>query len=117
MPNDDRDVLAGLGGIPDALADEARALALVDHHVHGCFVDPIDRGVFEESFNEASVDPIPGFMTQFDSQPGFEFRRWCAPVLRLERHAPADLYWAARSAIAPTELNRRLLQGAGVEHW
>jgi predicted TIM-barrel fold metal-dependent hydrolase len=116
MP-DDRDILAGLSGIPDALAAEARGLALVDHHVHGCFVDPIDRGVFEESLNEASADPIPDFMTQFDSQPGFAFRRWCAPLLGLERHAPADQYWAARSAIAPAELNRRLLRAAGVEHW
>jgi len=117
MPDDDRDILAGLSAIPGALAEEARALALVDHHVHGCFVDPIDRGVFEESFNEASADPIPGFMTQFDSQPGFAFRRWCAPLLGLDRHAPADQYWAARSALAPADLNRRLLRAAGVEHW
>jgi predicted TIM-barrel fold metal-dependent hydrolase len=117
MPDDDRDILAGLRAIPAALAAEARALALVDHHVHGCFVDPTDRGVFEESFNEASADPIPDFMTQFDSQPGFAFRRWCAPLLGLERHAPADQYWAARSAVAPAELNRRLLRAAGVEHW
>jgi predicted TIM-barrel fold metal-dependent hydrolase len=117
MPDDDRDILAGLRAIPAALAAEARALALIDHHVHGCFVDPTDRGVFEESFNEASADPIPDFMTQFDSQPGFAFRRWCAPLLGLERHAPADQYWAARSAVAPAELNRRLLRAAGVEHW
>jgi predicted TIM-barrel fold metal-dependent hydrolase len=117
MPDDAVDVLAGLGGIPAALAEAARALALVDHHVHGCFVDPIDRGVFEESFSEASVGPIPGFMTQFDSQPGFAFRRWCAPLLGLEQHAPADRYWAARSILAPAELNRRLLRAARVEHW
>ena len=116
-PDDDRDILAGLDGVPAALAAAARDLALVDHHVHGCFVDPIDRGVFEESLNEASADPIPDFMTQFDSQPGFAFRRWCAPLLGLEPHAPADEYWAARSAIAPAELNRRLLRAAGVEHW
>jgi hypothetical protein len=117
VPDDDLDILAGLGGLPAALADEARSLTLVDHHVHGCFTNPIDRGVFEESFNEASLDPIPGFMTQFDSQPGFAFRRWCAPLLGLERHASADAYWAARSALAPAELNRRLLPRAGVGHW
>lgn len=117
MPDDDLDILAGLDGLPAALADEARSLTLVDHHVHGCFTGPIDRGVFEESFNEASLDPIPGFMTQFDSQPGFAFRRWCAPLLGLERHATADAYWAARSALPPAELNRRLLQHAGVGHW
>ena len=117
MPADDRDVLAGLTGIPDALAAAARELALVDHHVHGCFVGPIDRGVFEEALNEGSADPVPDFMTQFDSQAGFAFRRWCAPLLGLERHAPADQYWAARGAIAPAELNQRMLRAAGVGHW
>ncbi len=73
------DVLEGLERIPSALAETVRTLELVDHHVHGCYVEPIDRAAFEESFNEASTDPIPAFMTQFDSQPGFAFRRWCAP--------------------------------------
>lgn len=111
------DVLAGLQDLPTGLADEAREIQLVDHHVHGCFVDRIDRASFEESFNEGSPDPIPAFMTQFDSQPGFAFRRWCAPLLGLERHAPADEYWKARNALEPDVLNRTLLQAAGVAHW
>ncbi|GAA4477555.1 amidohydrolase family protein [Microbacterium panaciterrae] len=111
------DVLEGLERVPLALAETARALELIDHHVHGCYVDEIDRAAFEESFNEASTDPIPAFMTQFDSQPGFAFRRWCAPLLGIERHAPADEYWAARAALAPADLDRRLLPHAGVAHW
>ncbi|MGN8025033.1 amidohydrolase family protein [Microbacterium sp. 22242] len=110
-------MLEGLDGIPARLAETVESFALIDHHVHGCYADPIDRAAFEESFNEASTDPIPAFMTQFDSQPGFAFRRWCAPLLGLERHAPADEYWAARSALAPAELDRLLLPRAGVEHW
>ncbi|MDQ4214940.1 amidohydrolase family protein [Microbacterium sp. ASV81] len=117
MPVGDEWILEGLDGIPPRLAETAQSLALIDHHVHGCYVEKIDRGAFEESFNEASTDPIPAFMTQFDSQPGFAFRRWCAPLLGLERHAPADEYWAARSALTPAELDRRLLPLAGVEHW
>jgi predicted TIM-barrel fold metal-dependent hydrolase len=113
----DGDVMAGLVGVPEALGEQAAGLALIDHHVHGCFVDPIDRSVFEESFNEASPNPIPSFMTQFDSQLGFAFRRWCSPALGLEPHASADDYWAARATIAPAELNRRLLRAAGVDHW
>lgn len=117
MPAGEFDILEGLGDIPAGLADEARTLGLVDHHVHGCFVDPLDRGVFEESFNEASADPIPPFMTQFDSQPGFAFRRWCGPLLGVERHASAERYWHARSELSPAELDRRLLRTAGVDHW
>lgn len=117
MPVGDFDVLEGLAGIPPRLAEAASTLELVDHHVHGCFVAPLDRAAFEESFNEASTDPIPPFMTQFDSQPGFAFRRWCAPLLGLDRHAPADDYWATRAAIVPAELNRTLLAHAGVGHW
>ncbi|KHK97329.1 amidohydrolase [Microbacterium mangrovi] len=117
MPVGEFDVLDGLDSIPGRLAEAAATLRLVDHHVHGCFVDPIDRGAFEESFNEASTDPIPPFMTQFDSQPGFAFRRWCAPLLGVERHAPADDYWAARASLAPADLDRRLLPPAAVDHW
>ncbi|GAB6857140.1 amidohydrolase family protein [Microbacterium xylanilyticum] len=114
---DENWILEGLEGIPPRLAEAAQSLRLIDHHVHGCYVEEIDRAAFEESFNEASTDPIPAFMTQFDSQPGFAFRRWCAPLLGIERHAPADEYWVARSALAPAELNRLLLRPAGVEHW
>ena len=117
MPVGEQGILEGLDGIPPRLAETLQSLPLIDHHVHGCYVEPIDRAAFEESFNEASTDPIPAFMTQFDSQPGFAFRRWCAPLLGLPRHAPADDYWAARSALAPAELDRLLLPPAGVEHW
>ena len=53
-----------------------------------------DRPEFEESLNEGSTDPIPPYMTQFDSQLGFAVRRWCAPLLGLEPARRADEYWA-----------------------
>lgn len=111
-------VLAGLEGlVPPALAEAIVSMPLVDHHVHGCFTQRITRAEFEQAINEGSPDPIPDFMTQFDSQLGFAIRRWCSPLLGLAPHAGADDYWAARSALPPAELNRLLLGQTGVEHW
>jgi predicted TIM-barrel fold metal-dependent hydrolase len=92
-------------------------LQLVDHHVHGAFNVPVTRARFEESINEGSPDPIPGWMTQFDSQLGFAIRRWCAPLLGLPEHAPADDYWARRAELGEQEVAGRLLPAAGVSDW
>jgi len=103
--------------VPDAMADRLRTIALVDHHVHGAFNKPIDRAGFEASINEGSTDPVPDFMTMFDSPLGLAIRRWCAPVLGLSAHAPADDYWARRSELGPDELAAAMLAGAGVSRW
>ena len=70
----------GLDGVPDAVV-EALSGPLVDHHVHGCLVGPVARPEFETLLNEGSSDPVPPYMTQFDSQLGFAVRRWCAPAV------------------------------------
>ena len=59
--------------MPDALAEHLRSVGLIDHHVHGNFNKPVDRAGFEAAINEGSTDPVPGFMTQFDSPLGFPF--------------------------------------------
>jgi predicted TIM-barrel fold metal-dependent hydrolase len=119
MPGGDApDVFSGVEDrVPDALADRLRTIALVDHHVHGAFNKPIDRAGFEASINEGSTDPVPDFMTMFDSPLGLAIRRWCAPVLGLSAHAPADDYWARRSELGPDELAEAMLAGAGVSRW
>lgn len=119
MPAGDApDAFAGVQDrVPDALADRLRNIALVDHHVHGAFNKPIDRAGFEASINEGSTDPVPDFMTMFDSPLGLAIRRWCAPVLGLEAHARADDYWARRSEIGPDELTAAMLTRAGVSRW
>ncbi|MUL82636.1 MULTISPECIES: amidohydrolase family protein [unclassified Mycolicibacterium] len=112
------DIFDGVSAeVPTALAEHLRRVRLIDHHVHGTFDRPIDRAGFEASINEASTDPIPGFMTQFDSPLGLSIRRWCAPVLGLPAHADADAYWKRRSQFTPDELAALMLPLAGVERW
>jgi predicted TIM-barrel fold metal-dependent hydrolase len=112
------DVFAGVhGDVPDALADHLRTVELIDHHVHGTFNEPVDRAGFEAAINEGSTDPVPDFMTQFDSPLGLSIRRWCAPLLGLEPLAGADDYWARRSELSPEELARTMLPAAGVARW
>jgi len=110
------DFVAGLPAVPDELV-EALRLPLVDHHVHGCCAGPVTRGQFEEAINEGSTDPVPAFMTQFDSQLGVAIRRWCAPLLGLAPHVAADDYWARRTELGDEAVARALLPAAGVTRW
>lgn len=100
-----------------SLREFTAGLRLVDHHVHGAFDVPLTRARFEESLNEAGTGPVPPGTTQFDSQLGFAVRRWCAPLLDLPPHAPADDYWARRAELGEAEVARRMLPAAGVDHW
>jgi predicted TIM-barrel fold metal-dependent hydrolase len=111
-----QDVFGGVD-VPDGLADHLRRVALIDHHVHGAYDQPVDRAGFEAAINEGSTDPVPAFMTQFDSPLGLSIRRWCAPLLDLDALANADDYWARRSEFAPDELARTMLPAAGVSRW
>jgi predicted TIM-barrel fold metal-dependent hydrolase len=113
-----QDVFDGVEAqVPDGLAAHLREVRLIDHHVHGNFDQPVDRGGFEAAINEGSTDPVPAFMSQFDSPLGLSIRRWCAPLLGLEALASADDYWARRSELTPDELARLMLPVAGVSRW
>ena len=103
--------------MPDALAEHLRGIALIDHHVHGNFDKPVDRATFEAAINEGSTDPVPAFMTQFDSPLGLSIRRWCAPLLGLDALASPDEYWARRSEFSPDELAEAMLPAAKVSRW
>jgi predicted TIM-barrel fold metal-dependent hydrolase len=103
--------------LPGELEEAVAAVRLVDHHVHGAFAAPVDRARFEEAINEASPDPVPAWMSQFDSQLGLAIRAHCAPVLDLEPHAPADRYWARRAELGEAEVTRRFVRAAGVDDW
>ena len=87
---------------------------LVDHHCHGLVTDDLDRAGFEALMNEAD-GPSPLGTTLFDSMLGLAIRRWCAPVLDLEPHVPADDYLARRRDLGADEVNRRLVRAAGID--
>ncbi|GAB7105974.1 amidohydrolase family protein [Streptomyces phaeofaciens JCM 4814] len=93
------------GPVHEALAE----LELVDHHCHGVVTGPLDRPGFEALLTEG--ERWPG-ISPFDTPAGVAVRRHCAPVLGLERHAPADAYLARRAELGPREVNRRFLAAA-----
>ncbi len=86
---------------------------LVDHHCHGLVLDDLDRTSFEILLNEAAVVSPLG-TTFFDSMLGLAIRKWCAPILGLEPHVPAEAYLARRRELGATA-SRALLTGAGIE--
>jgi predicted TIM-barrel fold metal-dependent hydrolase len=105
-----------MSAVPE-LAEYVETLSLVDHHVHGPFRESIGRVRFENALNEGSTDPLPGFVSGFESQLGFAVRRWCAPLLDLDPHTSPDQYWTRRAELGEPEVNRRFLAAAGVDHW
>ncbi|MFJ9632530.1 amidohydrolase family protein [Streptomyces sp. NPDC101175] len=98
----------GSGPVHEALA----ALELVDHHCHGVVTEDLDRTAFESLLTEGDGRPGSG-ISAFDSPVGIAVRRYCAPLLDLERHAPADVYLARRAELGAAEVNRRFLAAAG----
>ena len=102
---------------PGPIAEYLATLPLIDHHVHGCWVDDVDRIRFENALNEANTEPVAADDAPFDSQIGFAVRRWCAPALGLGAHAPADDYWRRRAELPEAGIAQRFLGAAGVSDW
>lgn len=100
-----------------ALREHVESVRLVDHHVHGCWLERPDRLRFENALNEANTDPLAGFDCAFDTQLGFAVRAHCASLIGLDRHAEADTYWARRNAVPENELAQRFLSAAQVSDW
>ncbi|WP_096287863.1 amidohydrolase family protein [Mycobacterium ahvazicum] len=98
-----------------ALADHIGEVALIDHHVHGCWSEPGDLRRFENALNEANTDPLTD--SGFDSQLGFAVRAHCGPILELPKHTDPQRYWERRSTFTECELARLFLRAAGVSDW
>lgn len=98
--------------LPGTVRDALLA-PLVDHHCHGVRRDDLTRAQFELLVNEGGGASPPG-TTHFDTPFGLALRRWCAPLLDLEPHAPPAVYLARRAELGAAEVNRRLLAAAGV---
>src|SRR6476659_2103520 len=86
---------------------------LVDHHCHGLLLDDLDRLSFDALMNESAGPSLFG-TSFFDSMLGLAIRRWCAPVLGLEPHAPAEDYLARRRELG-MEASKLLVAAAGIE--
>jgi predicted TIM-barrel fold metal-dependent hydrolase len=99
------------------LAEHIENVPLVDHHVHGCWLQSPDRQRFENGLNEANVEPLADFDSAFDTQLGFAIRAHCAPLLGLSRHADADTYWRSRDEHGEEVLARLFLSDAKVSDW
>lgn len=104
-------------GMTAALAERLRTIALIDHHVHGCWLVDGSRQRFENALNEGNTEPLPEWDSAFDSQLGFAVRARCAPLLDLPAHAEPEAYWQRRSSLGEQEVARRLLSAAGVGDW
>lgn len=100
---------------PEVLAQHVGAVALIDQHVHGCWLAAGDRQRFENALNEANTEPI--IDSGFDSQLGFAVRAHCGPVLGLPKHVDPQDYWERRNQFHETELARLFLRAAGVTDW
>jgi predicted TIM-barrel fold metal-dependent hydrolase len=98
--------------LPGTVRD-ALGAPLVDHACHGVRRDELTRGRFELLLGE-SGSPAPPGTTHFDTPIGAAVRRWCAPVLGLEPHAPPAVYLSRRAELGAAEVNRLLLEAAGV---
>jgi uncharacterized protein len=96
--------------VPDLLACVAEQ-PLVDHHCHGVLRRDADEAALESWLSEGAG--FPGG-SQFDSQAGFAFLRWCPPVLGLPPHAELRDYAARRAELGATEVSKRFLQAAGL---
>jgi uncharacterized protein len=100
---------------PSALARHVGQVALIDQHVHGCWLQPGDRRRFENALNEANTEPLAE--SGFDSQLGFAVRAHCGPVLGLPKHVEPQAYWERRSELSEGELGRLFLRAAKVSDW
>jgi uncharacterized protein len=98
-----------------ALAHHIGEVALIDHHVHGCWLHPGDRQRFENALNEANTEPLAD--SGFDSQLGFAVRAHCGAILDLPKHVDPQTYWERRSEFTESELAQLFLSAAGVSDW
>ncbi|GAB7144726.1 amidohydrolase [Mycobacterium riyadhense] len=100
-----------------ALARHIDEVALIDQHVHGCWLTAGERRRFENALNEANTAPLADFDSGFDSQLGFSVRNHCAPILGLPRHVDPQVYWDRRREFDEAALARLFLRAAGVSDW
>lgn len=88
----------------------ADVVPLTDQHCHGVATVDVDPREWMSEARTARRHP-------FRSLLGLSVRRWCAPVLGMHTHAPAEEYLWRRAELGWQEVSQRLLTAAGVRSW
>lgn len=108
---------AGMTGVcdgPHAGVNEVlERVGLIDHHVHAIVRGRPDRVAFEAMLTELDR-PAAALAAGWDSQLGVAVRRWCAPLLGIDRHVRADAYLEHRLSVPNEAAAAILLPAAGL---
>ena len=89
-------------------------LPLIDHHCHGVSPAELDYKGFQALFSESYLPPPEG-TSEFQKPLGLMIRRFCAPMLDLEKLASGEAYVARRLELGAMEVNRRLMTACGLD--
>lgn len=95
------------------IAQLVERLPLLDDHCHGVFEHDLSPKQFAPLINEGG-NPTPVGTTRWETPVGLAIRRHCAPLLDLEPFSTPAAYLERRAALGAAEVNRRLLQAAGL---
>jgi uncharacterized protein len=94
-----------------SIAEHIAQVTPIDHHCHGVVRDGLTFPLFTSLLTEGDT-AHPG--EEFNSPLGLAVRARCAPLLGLERHAPADEYWATRAAMSNADVSRTFFLASGI---
>ena len=93
----------------------AQTIPLIDHHCHGITGNDLDYVNFQKFLSE-SYRPPPEGTSDFQKPVGLAVRRFCAPLLDLEKGVSGEDYVRRRQELGPDEVNRRLMRACGLSH-
>ena len=93
----------------------AQTTPLIDHHCHGITSKDLDYVNFQKFISE-SYRPPPEGTSDFQKPVGLAVRRFCAPVLGLEKGVSGEDYVRRRQELGPDDVNRRLMRACGLSH-
>ena len=93
----------------------AQTIPLIDHHCHGITGKDLDYVNFQKFLSE-SYRPPPEGTSDFQKPVGLAVRRFCAPLLDLEKGVSGEDYVRRRQELGPDEVNRRLMRACGLSH-
>ena len=93
----------------------AQTIPLIDHHCHGVTGKDLDYVNFQKFLSE-SYRPPPEGTSDFQKPVGLAVRRFCAPLLDLEKGVSGEDYVRRRQELGADEVNRRLMRACGLSH-